>query len=299
MEYILKSIQGDSCPVPQLVFNQLQRADGDALRAALYLIAGGSADPRQMARELRLKSVRAAENILQFWAGAGLLEPKSAQPLEQQPQALDTRRINLESLRDPMLAAVMEEVQVHFGKVLSHGEMEKLAGLYLQEEYPADMILICCAYLAQEGKRTVGRLAGELARWRDAGVETGEQAERYLALLEKRKKEEAAVAPLFGLKPEDLTLAQKRSIYGWFEDWHFSLPMIREALVHAQDKNTVRYVNGILRTWHSQGYTSPDQVQGSGVLQGNNITSTAAQPTQASGSIQAIFSQDWNQAFED
>lgn len=299
MEYVLKAVQGDSCPVPQLVFNQLQRADGDAMRAALYLVAGGSTDPKQMARDLRLKSVRAAENILQFWAGAGLLEPKNAQPLAEQPKPLNTCQINLASLRDPMVAAIMDEVQVHFGKVLSHSEMEKLAGLYLQDQYPADMILICCAYLAQQDKRSVARLAGELARWRDSGVETGEQAERYLVLLEKRRKEEEMVAPLFGMKPEDLTLAQKRSIHGWFEDWNFSLAMIREAQVHAQDKNTIRYVNGILRSWHSQGYTTPDQVQGAGVLQGNNITATAAQPTQASSSIQAVFSQDWNQAFED
>ena len=145
----------------------------------------------------------------------------------------------------------------------------------------------------------MGRLAGELARWRSNGVETGEQAERYLALLEKRRQEEQEVAPLFGLKPEELTLAQKRSIYGWYEDWNYSLPMIREALVYAQDKNTIRYVNGILRHWHSQGFTSPAQVQGSGVLQGNNITSTGAAQPAASSSIQAMFSQDWNQSFED
>ena len=299
VEYALKEIQGDSRAVPQLVFNQLQRADGDSVRAALYLIAGGSTDPKQMARELRLKSVRAAENILQFWAGAGLLEPKNAPRLEEPAPVLDTRQINLAAMRDPMVATLMEEVQAHFGKVLSHSEMQRLAGLYLQEEYPLDVILICCAYLAQSGKRTVARLSSELARWRENGVETGEQAERYLVLLERRRKEEEAVAPLFGITPQDLTLAQKRSIYSWFEDWNFSLPMIREALVHAEDKNTIRYVNGILRTWHSQGYTQPSQVQGSGVLQGSNITSTAAQPTQASGSIQAMFSQDWNQAFED
>ena len=236
VEYALKEIQGDSRAVPQLVFNQLQRADGDSVRAALYLVAGGSTDPKQMARELRLKSVRAAENILQFWAGAGLLEPKNAPCLEEPAPVLDTRQINLAAMRDPMVATLMEEVQAHFGKILSHSEMQRLACLYLQEEYPLDVILICCAYLAQSGKRTVARLGGELARWRENGVETGEQAERYLVLLERRRKEEEAVAPLFGITPQDLTLAQKRSIYSWFEDWNFSLSMIREALVHAEDK---------------------------------------------------------------
>lgn len=50
MGYRLAEQNGESVAVPRLVFAHLARADGDTIRAALYLLGGGGTDPRTMAR---------------------------------------------------------------------------------------------------------------------------------------------------------------------------------------------------------------------------------------------------------
>ena len=74
MGYKLVPYNGDTVAVPQLVFTHLAQADGDTIRAALYILQTGDTDPRTMARALGLPSIEAAKRALQYWAGAGLLE---------------------------------------------------------------------------------------------------------------------------------------------------------------------------------------------------------------------------------
>ena len=73
MGYRLAEQNGESVAVPRLVFAHLARADGDTIRAALYLLGGGGTDPRTMARDLGMPSIEAAKRAMQYWAGAGLL----------------------------------------------------------------------------------------------------------------------------------------------------------------------------------------------------------------------------------
>ena len=60
MGYRLAEQNGESVAVPRLVFAHLARADGDTIRAALYLLGGGGTDPRTMARHAVLGRCRAA-----------------------------------------------------------------------------------------------------------------------------------------------------------------------------------------------------------------------------------------------
>lgn len=81
MGYRLAEQNGESVAVPRLVFAHLARADGDTIRAALYLLGGGGTDPRTMARDLGMPSIEAAKRAMQYWAGAGLLVSDRDVPL--------------------------------------------------------------------------------------------------------------------------------------------------------------------------------------------------------------------------
>mgnify|MGYP000438240238 CR=1 FL=1 len=67
----------------------------------------------------------------------------------------------------------------------------------------------CCAALLRRscppGRRTVGALSRELLKWRDAGVETGEDAERYLKQQAQRESWCIESAALFGIAPAQLS----------------------------------------------------------------------------------------------
>lgn len=295
MGYKLAEQSGDTVAVPQLVFAHLSRADGNTVRVALYLLNGGAADPRVIARELALPSIESARRALQYWAGAGLLtSDRDAPPPvtgEQKAAAID-----LTALNDPYVSIICSEAQQAFGKALSRMEMQRLVGLYLNDGWQPDVVLLCCAEVARQGKRTIGALSRELTRWREADVETGEDAEKYLRQQARRAQWCAEAAALFGVEPDQLTRWERSAIARWHEDWSFEEDMVEEALLRADNHRTVRYVDGILRSWYAQGLTTVQAVRGQGQLSGSNILATGTKPA-APGSN--LFQTDWNAIFDE
>ena len=161
MGYRLAEQNGESVAVPRLVFAHLARADGDTIRAALYLLGGGGTDPRTMARDLGMPSIEAAKRAMQYWAGAGLLVSDRDAPLPK-TEMQKASAIDLTTLNDPYVSVLCEEAQTAFGKALSRTEMQRLVSLYLNDGWQPDVVLLCCAEVARQGRRTVGALSREL-----------------------------------------------------------------------------------------------------------------------------------------
>lgn len=295
MGYRLAAQNGDTVAVPQVVFAHLPRADGDAVRVALYLLGGGAAEPRTIAHDLGLKSIEAAKRALQYWAGAGLLEKDSAAPAAPEPAPA---KIDLAALNDPYVAVLCQEAQAALGRALGRSEMLRLVGLYLNDGWQPDVILTCCAEAARQNRPTAAAVCRELQRWREAGVETGEDAERYLKQEALRTQRWAQTAALFGAGADKLTRWERTAITRWYEEWGFDDAMIEEALLHAEAHRTVRYVDGILRAWRAQGLLTVDAVRGKGQLAGSNILSTGARPAAATAK-KDLFHADWNAVFDD
>ena len=295
MGYRLAAQNGDTVAVPQVVFAHLPRAEGDAVRVALYLLGGGAAEPRTIAHDLGLKSIEAAKRALQYWAGAGLLEKDSAAPAAPEPAPA---KIDLAALNDPYVAVLCQEAQAALGRALGRSEMLRLVGLYLNDGWQPDVILTCCAEAARQNRPTAAAVCRELQRWREAGVETGEDAERYLKQEALRTQRWAQTAALFGAGADKLTRWERTAITRWYEEWGFDDAMIEEALLHAEAHRTVRYVDGILRAWRAQGLLTVDAVRGKGQLAGSNILSTGARPA-ATTAKKDLFHADWNAVFDD
>lgn len=295
MGYRLAAQNGDTVAVPQVVFAHLPRAEGDAVRVALYLLGGGAAEPRTIAHDLGLKSIEAAKRALQYWAGAGLLEKDSAAPAAPEPAPA---KIDLAALNDPYVAVLCQEAQAALGRALGRSEMLRLVGLYLNDGWQPDVILTCCAEAARQNRPTAAAVCCELQRWREAGVETGEDAERYLKQEALRAQRWAQTAALFGAGADKLTRWERTAITRWYEEWGFDDAMIEEALLRAEAHRTVRYVDGILRAWRAQGLLTVDAVRGKGQLAGSNILSTGARPAAATAK-KDLFHADWNAVFDD
>ena len=283
MTYRIVRQNGDSIAVPQLVFHQLPNADEASVRVALYVLATGSTDPRDIAPALHLKSPRAAESALLWWAGAGLLEvvhpedEPAAAPVEKPLPTI--AQINEASVRDPMIAVLTTETQAALGVSLGHSALQQLVALYLNEDYPIDVILPCAAHVAGCGRHSVAALRQELRRWRADGVETGEQAEAYLERLARRQQSQKTVAEMLGLSPEHLTLTERTRIAQWSEEFGYGEDMVREALLHAGEKREVRYLHGILKAWHAKGWRTVQDVRGSGALTGSNVRADRPAPS--------------------
>ena len=266
MIYRLKPQQGDTVAVPRLVFARLGAAEEASVRVALYVLATGITDPDQLCVDLKLRSRMTAESALAYWAGAGLLEryDENAAPAggEPAPTPMKWTEIAAASRTDPMIASLIDCAQTTFARALTHSEMEKLVALYLQEGYEPEVVMLCLAYLAGRGKRTMGALSHELKVWRAEGVQTGEEADAHLKLLDLRAQREAYVAQLLQIGTDALTLGGRKAITRWYEVYGYDDAMIQEAAVQAGPKRDLWYWNSILKTWNAKGLRTVRDVRG-------------------------------------
>ena len=266
MIYRLKELKGDTIPVPQLVFSKLGIAEEYNIRVALYVLATGITDPDKLCADLKLRSRMTAESALSFWAGAGLLEryEENAAPGEEPsaPAPMTWQETAAASRTDPMSSSLIDCAQTGFARPLTHSEMEKIVHLYLQDGFAPEIVMLCVAYVASKGKRTMAAVTHELKVWRAEGVETGEQADAHLKLLALRAQREQYVSGLLGIPDSELTLGGRKAIARWYEVYGYDDAMVQEVAVQAGPKRDLWYWNSILKTWNAKGLRTIHDVRG-------------------------------------
>ena len=285
MIYRLKEMQGDTIPVPQLVFSKLGIAEEYNVRVALYVLATGVTDPEKICADLKLRSRISAESALSFWAGAGLLEryEENAAPGEEPsaPAPMTWQEIVAASRTNPMISSLIDCAHAGLARPLTHSEMERLVNLYLVDGFAPETVMLCVAYVASRGKRTMAAVNHELKVWRAEGVETGEQADAHLKLLALRAQREQYVSGLLGIPESELTLGGRKAIARWYEVYGYDDAMVQEAAVQAGPKRDLWYWNSILKTWNAKGLRTIHDVRGpvAGVGASRNIRVDRAEPS--------------------
>lgn len=259
MPYKLSDSLGDSLAVPQLVFAKLPETEDDWVRVALYILATGETDPACLARALRLKSPERAKEALLYWKGAGLLESCAEAQAESTPQLasrphLTSPEVTAAAVKDPSIAALVQECQRLMGGVITQADTNILVSLYCNDGMPLDMILLGVAHFSALGKRSARYIERVLLGWQRDGIDSGAAVERYLKQLAQREACEKRVAKLFALDEPKFTKAERALIADWYENFGYDDSMVTEAIAYAGEKKSVRYVGGILRAWYSKGY---------------------------------------------
>lgn len=185
------------------------------------------------------------------------------------------------SRTDPMISSLIDCAQTSFARPLTHSEMEKLVNLYVQEGFAPETVMLCVAYVASRGKRTMAAVLHELKVWRAEGVETGEQADAHLKLLALRQTREQYVASLLGIPDSELTLGGRKAIARWYEVYGYDDAMVQEAAVQAGPKRDLWYWNSILKTWNAKGLRTVHDVRGpvAGMGASRNLRVDRAEPS--------------------
>lgn len=283
MTYRLRSQNGDSIAVPQILFTNLTRATGDHVRVALYILATHSTDPKDIAHALALKNVQAAQKALDFWHGVGLLEMEHSvvapAPAPQKQPPLTAQELQAAAMRDPMVSTLATEAQTYLGHSLGQKDIQRLVSLYVNESIPVDVILLCAAHISSLGRHSVTQLERELDRWAQEGVTNGQEAEKYLLRLKERSQREAKAAAILEIPAGALTMADKRCIRRWYEEYSYSDAMIEEAVLHGNGSKDPKYINGILKSWYAKGWRTPVDARGNGSLEGSNVRVDRAAPS--------------------
>lgn len=158
---------------------------------------------------------------------------------------------------DEELALLVNEAQSAFGKTLSNSDIATLLMLKDTCGLPLDVILMLIQYCISIGKgnmRTVEKIGID---WADDGIYTLEAADNKIRMIKQSSKNFAIVSSAFGLSNIG-SPTKKQLEYGdkWVGEWKFSPEMLREAYERCVDTKGVmnlKYIDGILKRWNSNG----------------------------------------------
>ena len=254
----------------------LESADGDCALLYLHILKnGGELDVDRAAAELRL-SARAIRGLAMKLEGMGLLAGGGDKPRplpDREPPEYKAADVVRRSQSDPAFQAVVTEAQNVLGRVLSSTDLKKLFGIYDDLGLPPDVIMLLINYCKQEHDRHYGAtrhlgfavIEKEAYAWFDREIMTLDQAESWLAELERRRGLAAEVQRAMGIRDRELSPTEKKYVASWI-DMGFG----PEALALAADRTVTntgalkwKYMDSIVRSWHGKGlHTVPEIEQG-------------------------------------
>lgn len=274
---------GDTVEVPQLLFSRLATPGEDGrFKVALYLLANGGADAAGIAKALSMQPAR-VEAALNYWEGAGLIEKEAEPEAAAAPvkpaarKAMTTRETVQAGQADPTLGFLFGEIQRLFGGVVNESNLNLFATLYSRDGYPADLILMAASVAAEKGVHKAKYVESILKDWKGQGINDCQAADAHLKLMAERAGREAALARRMGLEGDPFTLAEKKKIAQWYEEYAFTDEMVEAARMAAgEHAGEVKYIAGILKKWYAKGYRNPRQVQQAEV--GTNLRAVKAAP---------------------
>lgn len=270
----------------------LDAGNGDAALLYLHILqSGGLLDTERAATALH-RSDRDIEIAAGRLRRMGLLtadesRPAPLAPVRELPEyrAQDVARRSMESEEFQKL---LDGVQAHLGRLLSSADVKKLFGLYDELALPPDVILLLIQHCRQEiearyGKeRTVGfaYIEKEAYIWVNREIVTYEQAEKWIAELERRRSVLGQLQRELGLHDRELTKTEREYLLGWL-DLGFSV----EAITIAYDRTVTnthslkwKYMDSILRSWHNMGLHTPEEIEQGDPRTGRGAKKRAADP---------------------
>ena len=272
--YILRSGQQNISLPADALDKLLQSGQGDA--ALLYLALqrfGRGVTPEELEKALPISHLRidAAEQVLQQ---LGLLPRPSAAavpaPAEERP-VYSADDISALLQDNEGFRLLLPQVEQQLGKKLRTPDLQILAGLYDDLGLPADVIYLLVCHCVERAKRrwgegrrpTLRQIEKEGYYWAQLGISDQTSAAAYLKKWAQREEKSAAYMQALHLPQRQMVEAERRYIADWMEQGFppETVALAYERTVFYKKDLNWRYLNGILRRWHENGWHTPQQVQ--------------------------------------
>ena len=272
--YILREDQPNIVLPAQQADRLIGRGDGDAALLYLCLLrADRGVTAQELQRRLKWSQLRlhAAETALQE---LGLIdrppEQKPPEPAQERPVYTADDLTDLLT-GDAGFRMLVPQTEEKLGKRLKTADLQILAGLYDDLGLPADVIylLVChCVARSEErygpGRRpTLRQIEKEGYYWARQGLFDQDSAARYLKTWRDKQQGQSAYMQVLGLGQRRPVASEEKYISDWMDK---GFPP--ETVALAYDKTIFykkqlewRYLNGILRRWHENGWHTPEEVQ--------------------------------------
>lgn len=239
----------------------------------LRLMSAGDCSPEKIS-ELSGVEIAVVNEILQKINNGELLEKSKTQPdiavenIEHKPAPKprylrpDAGYIATRMESSKEIYFMMQEAQIVLGRPLSNGDSAILLSLHDNDGLPPDVILMLLQYAVSEGKSNMKYIAKVGESWAKDGVVSIEKAERKISELSKINQIWKHFESLIGIEHRAPTSCEEETVMRWVDIWKFSDDMIKEAYercVNRNGKYVLKYMDSIIKRWHSQGVLNIEQ----------------------------------------
>lgn len=272
--YILREDQPNIVLPAQQADRLIGRGDGDAALLYLYLLrADRGVTAQELQRRLKWSQLRlhAAETALQE---LGLIdrppEQKPPEPAQERPVYTADDLTDLLT-GDAGFRMLVPQTEEKLGKRLKTADLQILAGLYDDLGLPADVIylLVChCVTRSEErygpGRRpTLRQIEKEGYHWAQRGLFDQESASQYLRDWNVRRSAMSRYMQVLGLGDRRPVESEERYIADWMDKGFppETVALAYDKTVFYKKELNWRYLNGILRRWHENGWHTEEEVR--------------------------------------
>lgn len=272
--YILREDQPNIVLPAQQADRLIGRGDGDAALLYLCLLrADRGVTAQELQRKLKWSQLRlhAAETALQE---LGLIdrppEQKPPEPAQERPVYTADDLTDLLT-GDAGFRMLVPQTEEKLGKRLKTADLQILAGLYDDLGLPADVIylLVChCVARSEErygpGRRpTLRQIEKEGYHWAQRGLFDQESASRYLRDWNVRRSAMGRYMQVLGLGDRRPVESEERYIADWMDKGFppETVALAYDKTVFYKKELNWRYLNGILRRWHENGWHTEEEVR--------------------------------------
>ena len=272
--YILREDQPNIVLPAQQADRLIGRGDGDAALLYLCLLrADRGVTAQELQRKLKWSQLRlhAAETALQE---LGLIdrppEQKPPEPAQERPVYTADDLTDLLT-GDAGFRMLVPQTEEKLGKRLKTADLQILAGLYDDLGLPADVIylLVChCVARSEErygpGRRpTLRQIEKEGYHWAQRGLFDQESASRYLRDWNVRRSAMSRYMQVLGLGDRRPVESEERYITDWMDKGFppETVALAYDKTVFYKKEMNWRYLNGILRRWHENGWHTEEEVR--------------------------------------
>ena len=272
--YILREDQPNIVLPAQQADRLIGRGDGDAALLYLCLLrADRGVTAQELQRKLKWSQLRlhAAETALQE---LGLIdrppEQKPPEPAQERPVYTTDDLTDLLT-GDAGFRMLVPQTEEKLGKRLKTADLQILAGLYDDLGLPADVIylLVChCVTRSEErygpGRRpTLRQIEKEGYHWAQRGLFDQESASRYLRDWNVRRSAMSRYMQVLGLGDRRPVESEERYIADWMDKGFppETVALAYDKTVFYKKELNWRYLNGILRRWHENGWHTEEEVR--------------------------------------
>ena len=272
--YILREDQPNIVLPAQQADRLIGRGDGDAALLYLCLLrADRGVTAQELQRRLKWSQLRlhAAETALQE---LGLIdrppEQKPPEPAQERPVYTADDLTDLLT-GDAGFRMLVPQTEEKLGKRLKTADLQILAGLYDDLGLPADVIylLVChCVARSEErygpGRRpTLRQIEKEGYHWAQRGLFDQESASRYLRDWNVRRSARSRYMQVLGLGDRRPVESEERYITDWMDKGFppETVALAYDKTVFYKKELNWRYLNGILRRWHENGWHTEEEVR--------------------------------------